>query len=157
MGNFNFDENRIVIDADGCPVVKLAAKTAKEYSAVCLVVCDSSHVFDGERLYGSEVIVVSQGADSVDFYIVNNIKRGDIVVTQDYGLAAMCLAKKAIVINQDGRIYSDDNIGGLLESRALGKKIRRSGGRLKGPAKRTSGQDEKFERTLRRLLENAEV
>ena len=78
-------------------------------------------------------------------------------MTQDYGLAAMCLAKKAIVLNQNGQIYSDCNIGGLLESRALGKKIRRSGGRLKGPPKRTAEQDEKFEKTLRRLLENAEV
>ena len=157
MESFRADKNKIAIDADGWPVVKLAAGIAKECSVCCTVVCDSAHVFEKERLFGSEVVVVSQGADSVDFYIVNNIRRGDIVVTQDYGLAAMCLAKKATVVNQNGQIYSDDNISGLLESRALGKKIRRSGGRLKGPSKRTVEQDEKFERTLRRLLKNAEV
>ena len=154
---FDKTKNKISVDADGCPVVKITAKIAKEYDVGCTVVCDSDHVFDEKKLYGANVSVVSQGADSVDFHIVNNIYSGDIVVTQDYGLAAMCLAKKAIVLNQNGQIYSDCNIGGLLESRALGKKIRRSGGRLKGPPKRTAEQDEKFEKTLRRLLENAEV
>lgn len=155
--NFDFENNSLVIDADDCPVVKLAARIAKEYNADCTVVCDSAHVFGSESLSGARVVTVSQGADSADFYIVNNIKEHDIVVTQDYGLAAMCLAKKAVVINQDGRIYSDLNIGGLLESRAIGKKIRRTGGRTKGPKKRTVGQSENFEKVLRSLFENAKV
>ena len=154
---FDFGKNFLVIDADGCPVVKLAAKTAKEYRAKCRVVCDSAHIFNSENVSGAEIVTVSQGADSADFYIVNNIKENDIVITQDYGLAAMCLAKKAVVINQDGRIYSDSNIGGLLESRAIGKKIRRSGGRTKGPKKRTAEQSENFEKVLRSLFENAKV
>lgn len=152
--NFNLKENSLVIDADGCPVVKIAARVAKEYGADCLIVCDSAHAFN---IDGTRNIVVSQGADSADFYIVNNIKQNDIVVTQDYGLAAMCLAKTAIVLNQNGQIYSDSNISGLLESRAIGKKIRRAGGRLKGPPKRTQEQDKNFEATLRRIFENAKV
>lgn len=152
--NFSLSKNRLVIDADGCPVVRIAASIAAQNNAQCVIVCDSAHYFD---IASAETVVVSQGADAADFYIVNNICKGDIVVTQDYGLAAMCLAKKACVINQDGRIYSDGNIGGLLESRAIGKKIRRAGGRLKGPPKRTAEQNEHFEKTLRRLMQNAEI
>ena len=152
--SFDFMKNTLVIDADGCPVVKIAAKIAQEYKADCLVVCDSAHIFN---IDGVRSVVVSQGADSVDFYIVNNIKKNDIVITQDYGLAAMCLAKNSVVINQNGQIYSDDNIGGLLESRAIGKKIRRAGGRTKGPSKRTDEQNKTFEITLRQLFENAKV
>lgn len=155
--SFDAECNSVVIDADGCPVVKLAAKIARDYKADCMIVCDDAHVFKGEGLFGARVCTVSQGADSADYYIVNKIRPNDIVVTQDYGLAAMCLAKKAAVINQNGQIYSDDNIGGLLESRAIGKKIRNAGGRLKGPKKRTAEQDKKFEDVLRSLLENAEV
>ena len=155
--NFDFEKNTLVVDADGCPVVKLAAKIAGEYKAGCLVVCDSAHVFNSENLLGARVVTVSQGADSADFYIVNNIKENDIVVTQDYGLAAKCLAKRTVVVNQNGQIYSDYNIGGLLESRAIGKKIRRAGGRTKGPKKRTVEQSDNFEKVLRRLFENAKL
>lgn len=151
---FDIRENTLVIDADGCPVVKIATKIACEYDVDCLVVSDSAHVFNIE---GVRSVVVSQGADSADFYIVNNIKKNDIVITQDYGLAAMCLAKNATVINQNGQIYNDDNISGLLESRAIGKKIRRAGGRTKGPPKRTEEQNKSFEVTLRRLFENIKV
>lgn len=141
--------NKIIIDADGCPVVRIAAGVAKELSVRCVIVCDNAHYFD---IDGTETVVVSQGADSADFYIVNHIGRGDIVITQDYGLAAMCLAKNAAVINQDGRIYTDANIDGLLAKRAVGKKLRRAGGRTKGPPKRTKEQDARFENTLRQLL-----
>lgn len=151
---FRKSVNAVVIDGDGCPVVRAAAHIAKEYGAACKIICDSSHIFDIE---GTNNIVVSQGADSADFYIVNNIRENDIVITQDYGLAAMCLAKRAVVINQDGKEYSDRNINGLLEARAIGKKLRRAGGRTKGPSKRTKAQNESFESTLRRLLENAEI
>ena len=98
-------------------------------------------------------MTVSKGADSVDFALVNRVEPGDIAVTQDYGLAAMCLAKRALPLSQDGLLYTEENIGTLLQSRYAAQKIRRSGGRLKGPKKRTSEQDAAFERTLRRLLQ----
>ncbi len=151
---FDYDKNTVVIDADGCPVAKIAARISKEYSAKCTAVCDSAHVFNKEDMFGADIVIVSQGADSADFYIVNHIAENDIVITQDYGLAAMCLAKRTYVINQNGQVYTDQNIGGLLEKRAIGKKIRRSGGRTKGPKKRTVEQDELFIKTLRRLLSN---
>ena len=97
-------------------------------------------------------MVLSQGADSVDFALVNMARAGDIVVTQDYGLAAMCLARSCRPIHQNGMIYREENIGGLLESRHMARKIRRSGGRTKGPAKRTKAQDEQFVSQLRKLI-----
>lgn len=141
---------KIYIDADGCPVVKNTLKIADRFCVSCVIICDTAHRIEHE---GAETIVVSQGADSVDFRLVNLINKGDIVITQDYGLAAMCLGKNAIVLHQDGKRYTEENISGLLEFRAISKKIRRSGGRTKGLPKRTVQQDLDFERVLAQLLE----
>lgn len=141
---------RILIDADSCPVVDIAVLAAKENNLDCIILCDTSHVFEKE---GAQTITVSKGADSVDFALVNMIQNGDIVITQDYGLAAMCLAKKAITVSQDGRIYDDNNIDSLLFARHHSRKVRNAGGRTKGPSKRTPCQDEKFEQTLLSLIE----
>ena len=140
---------KIYIDADGCPVVDITVKTAKKYGVSCVIICDTSHRIERD---GVETIVVDKGADSADFRLVNLISEGDIAVTQDYGLAAMCLSRKAVVLNQDGRRYSDENISGLLEFRAVSKKMRSSGGRLKGMPKRTKQQDDAFEKELNALL-----
>ena len=142
---------KIYIDADGCPVVNNTLKIAKQYEVSCVIICDTAHRIERD---GAETIVVSQGADSVDFRLVNLIGRGDIVITQDYGLAAMCLGKNAFVLHQDGKQYTEANISGLLEFRAIGKKIRRSGGRTKGMPKRTSQQDLAFERVLEDLIQH---
>lgn len=140
---------RILIDADGCPVVDIAVRLAKEFQTECRILCDTSHVFEKE---GAVTLTYSKGADSVDFALVNMVRGGDIVVTQDYGLAAMCLARSAVPLSQDGMIYSDNNIDGLLLARHTARKIRNAGGRLKGPAKRAPAQDKAFEEKLRVLL-----
>ena len=93
-----------------------------------------------------------RGADSADWTLVNRVHPGDLVVTQDYGLAALCLARGAAAIDQNGRIYDENNIDSLLGMRHISKKVRRAGGRMKGPPKRTKEQDEWFERSLERLL-----
>ncbi len=140
---------KILIDADGCPVVDRAVRIAKAHHIGCLILCDTSHYFEKD---GAVTLVFSKGADSVDFALVNRVALGDIVITQDYGLAAMCLAKRAVVINQDGMEYTTDNIDALLLARHTARKIRNAGGRLKGPPKRTVEQDKKFEAALSRLL-----
>jgi len=139
----------VFIDADGCPVTKIAIQIAKQYHIPCTVLCDTAHRIEHPD---AKTITVSTGADSVDFTLVNLIRSGDIVVTQDYGLAAMCLSKKAIPIHQDGMIYTNDNIDSLLFFRAAAKKIRHAGGRLKGPARRTREQDKSFAAALEQLL-----
>ena len=140
---------RILIDADGCPVVDCTVKLAVRRHVECLILCDTSHVFEKE---GARTLTVSKGADSVDFALVNLLSKGDIVVTQDYGLAAMCLARGATPVSQDGMIYSDDNMDALLLARHTARKIRSAGGRLKGARKRCAEQDEAFEKTLEELL-----
>ena len=141
---------QIFIDADGCPVTDLTIRLAKQYHIPCTVFCDTSHEIQRP---GVETVIVSTGADSVDFALVNRIGTGDIVVTQDYGLAAMCLSRCAIPIHQDGMIYTNENIDGLLFFRAAAKKIRNAGGRLKGPSARTKAQDRAFAASLERLLQ----
>lgn len=140
---------QILIDADGCPVVDIVLRLAKLHSIPCIILCDTSHVFERE---GARTITVSKGADSVDFALVNMVQPGDIVVTQDYGLAAMCLAKKALPISQNGMVYCSGNIEALLQQRHSAKKIRGAGGRLRGNAKRTKEADLEFEEQFIELL-----
>lgn len=140
---------RVLIDADGCPVVKICIEVCKKNYIEAIILCDTSHEFNYE---GIQTIMVDKGADSVDFKLVNLIKAGDVVVTQDYGLAAMCLSRRAIVLNQNGMIYDNSNIDSLLLARHTAKKIRNSGGRLKGNSKRTNEQDEAFRKALVEII-----
>ena len=140
----------IFIDADGCPVVDLTLKIARELEIPVLLICDTSHQFERE---GAQTITVSKGADSADFALVNRVAPGDVVVTQDYGLAAMCLAKRALPLNQDGMVYTNENMDALLLFRHTARKIRNAGGRLKGNAKRDRAvQDKAFADALRKIL-----
>ena len=91
----------------------------------------------------------------MDFALVNRASAGDIVITQDYGLASMCLGKAARVLHQDGWEYTEYNIIGLMEQRHAARKFRASGGRTKGPAKRTNAQDEAFRKALEQLLQQS--
>ena len=142
---------KILIDADGCPVVDLTVRLAAKHGAECVILCDTAHEFNRE---GAQTVIVEKGADSVDFKLVNLVREGDIVGTQDYGLAAMCLARKAVPLSQNGMVYTDKNIDQLLFTRYVSKKIRNSGGRLKGPSKRKPEQDKAFEEALERLIKD---
>lgn len=141
---------RILIDGDGCPVIDKAITIAASFAVECLILCDTSHVFTKK---GATTIQFSKGPDSVDFALVNMVKKDDIVITQDYGLAAMCLARLARVISQNGREYNDSNIDALLLARHTAKKIRMAGGRLKGPKKRNNSQDTDFAAKLQAIIE----
>ena len=141
---------RILIDGDGCPVVDLTTKISRKFNIEVIIMCDTSHIFNKD---GAKTMVFSKGADSVDFALINLLKKDDIVITQDYGLAAMAINKASYVINQNGLIYSNENIDRLLYSRHISKKIRKSGGRTKGPKKRTKEDDLNFERTLTEICD----
>lgn len=140
---------KILIDADGCPVVKQATQIAKENNIEVVIFCDTSHIINSDY---AEVVTVSKGADSVDFALVNEVKSDDIVVTQDYGLAAMVLSKGGKAITQNGMIISDSNLELLLTSRYESKKARMSGAHLKGPKKRTAQNDEEFIKSFKSLI-----
>ncbi len=136
---------KILIDGDGCPVIDLTIKIAKKFNIDVIIMCDTSHIFNKD---GAKTMVFSKGADSVDFALINTVQKEDIVITQDYGLAAMAINKASYVINQNGLIYTDDNIDMLLYNRHISKKIRKNGGRTKGPKKRSKENDIDFENTL---------
>ncbi|UPA30111.1 YaiI/YqxD family protein [Terrisporobacter glycolicus] len=136
---------KILIDGDGCPVIDLTIKVSKQFNIDVIIMCDTSHVFNKE---GAKTMVFSKGADSVDFALINLLQKEDIVITQDYGLAAMAINKASYVINQNGLIYTNDNIDRLLYNRHISKKIRNSGGRVKGPKKRSREDNINFEKTL---------
>ena len=140
---------KLLIDADACPVVEEALALAKRHQVRVLLVCDAAHEMQRD---GAETITVCKGADSADFRLVNLASSGDVVVTQDYGLAAMCLARRARVLDQNGMEYTADNIDALLLRRHTSAKLRRSGVRTKGPAKRDHAQDTAFVEALQRIL-----
>ncbi len=141
---------KVLVDADACPVTDIAVSLCKEYNIPCLLLCDTAHEFFRD---GAQTLVFDKGADSVDFALVNRVESGDIVITQDYGLASMCLAKGASVLHQDGWAYTKENIDVLLFSRHESGKYRRAGGRTRGPKKREKSQDEDFKRACQQMLQ----
>lgn len=143
---------RILVDADACPCNQIIEKVAREYQIPVVFLVDSSHILNSD--YG-EVLIIGQGADAVDFALVNRLQKGDIAVTQDYGVAAMALGKRCYAIHPSGKIYDDSNMDQMLFERHLSKVQRKSNKRFhgKGPRKRTREDDERFERSLRKLVE----
>ena len=144
---------KVLIDADACPVTWIAENIARRHGIPVTLLCDTNHRLTSDY---STVRVIGAGADAVDIALINLCKRRDIVVTQDYGVAALALGKGARAIHQSGRWYTDDNIDGLLMERHLAKKARRSGKHhLKGPAKRTEEDDKRFAESFERLIQEA--
>lgn len=143
---------KIMIDADACPVVDIAVELCKQHGFNCILLCDTAHELHKN---GAQTLVFDKGSDSVDFALANRVCTGDIVVTQDYGLASMCLARGASVIHQDGWTYSDDNIQALLFQRHAAKTYRAAGGRTKGPSKRKPAQNEAFKAAFEALLQQS--
>lgn len=141
---------KIYIDADGCPVKNIAVNICKKNKIEAIIVADTAHYFKDDY---AKVITVPQGSDSADYAIVNMIQENDIVITQDYGLAALVLAKKGRAINQSGLIYTNVNIDYLLASRYLNEQARRQGGRVKGPKKRKNADNAKFIEAFNTMLE----
>ncbi len=140
----------IYVDADACPVKQIIEEVAKEYEIPVTMVIDVNHILQSDY---SEVITVSQGADSVDLAIINRVEKGDIVVSQDYGVAALALGKGAYAIGNSGLWYTSDNIEKLLFERFVHGKVRRAGksGRGHNIKKRTAADDENFRTSFERL------
>ena len=140
----------VFIDADACPVIRIAENIAWKHGIPVTLLCDTNHQLTSDY---STVKVIGAGADAVDIALINLCKRGDIVVTQDYGVAALALGKGAKAIHQSGRWYTEDNIDGLRMERHLAKKARRSGKHhLKGPPKRTEEDDRHFAESFERMI-----
>ena len=146
-------KNKLLIDADSCPVIDLALNIAKNYPLEPILFCDTSHQIERENIL---TIIVSKGRDAADFRLVNEVDKGDIIITNDYGLAAMCLAKGGYVIDANGKYLTSDNIDSLLFIRHEHVKIRKAGGRTKGPKKRTEENNIFFANNFRKLCERVQ-
>lgn len=142
---------RIYVDADACPVVRQTEITAEKYNVPVTLICDTNHILNSGY---SEIIIADAGADSVDIVLVNKCRKGDIVVSQDYGVAAMALGKGAYPIHQSGRWYTNENIDELLMQRHIAKTARRSHKKshLKGPKKRTDEDNQNYMKSLEKLI-----
>ena len=144
----------IYVDADACPVIGIVERIAKSHNIAVTLLCDTNHYLTSDY---SEVVYVGAGADAVDFKLISLCKMGDLVVTQDYGVAAMALSKGAYAIHQSGKWYTNENIDQMLMERHLNKKARRASGKnhLKGPRKRTSEDDEHFRESFEKMIHMA--
>lgn len=142
---------QIFVDADACPVVDIVETIAEKYNISTTLLCDTNHILYSDY---SDVIVVGAGADTVDYKLISICHKGDVVVSQDYGVAAMALGKGAYAIHQSGKWYTDENIDRMLMERHLNKKARRGSAKnhIKGPKKRTNEDDERFAQSFEKLV-----
>ncbi|TDO95255.1 hypothetical protein DFR79_101256 [Halanaerobium saccharolyticum] len=140
---------RILVDGDGCPVISIITETAAEYDLNLIVYTDLNHQHQLD--YGT-LKVVDQGFQSVDMVLCNNIEPGDIVITSDYGLAALSLSRQARVLGFSGREFTNQNIERLLAKRHRQFKERKRTGRHTSHKKRTEADDQRFKKELLKLI-----
>ena len=160
---------QIFVDADACPVVDIVETIAEKYNISTTLLCDTNHILHSDY---SDVVVVGAGADAVDYKLISICHKGDVVVSQDYGVAAMALGKGAYAIHQSGKWYTNDNIDQMLMERHLNKKARLSSHKnhMKGrtmsgghrlcadrsgsgdPRKRTEEDDVRFAQSFEKLI-----
>jgi hypothetical protein len=142
---------KILVDADACPVKDIIEKVAKKYHLELILVSNINHLIDSA--YG-EVVVVDGLSQAADMAIINRTVTGDIVITQDYGLASIALAKGGLALHPVGKQFTEDNIDGLLMQRYINDKVRRAGGRIHGPQKRNAADNSLFEERLSAIINN---
>ena len=145
---------KIIVDGDACPGISIIVNIAKEYGLELIIYCDINHYINVS--YG-EVRIVDSGFQSVDMKVVNECLSTDIVISQDYGVAAICLGKKASVISPKGYIYTNENIGAMLEQRHLSQKIRRGGGKTPNAKKRSYEDDDRLRKNLLYLIKEKNI
>ena len=143
---------RVIVDADACPVKDIVIKETKQKDIPAVLVSSLSHYSSRELPPHVETVFVEAGADAADFRIVQLAKQGDVVVTQDYGLASLLLPKGCKVIHHKGFEYSNENINHLLETRYMGSMIRKGGGRTKGPKPFSKEDGRAFAELFKRRL-----
>jgi hypothetical protein len=142
---------KILVDADACPVKDIVEEIAKEYNLELILVSNINHLI--ESTYG-KVVVVDGASQAADMAIINLTRAGDIVITQDYGLASIALAKGGLALHPLGKQFTEDNIDGLLMQRFINNKVRKAGGRIHGPHKRNAADNSLFKERLNAIINN---
>jgi hypothetical protein len=140
---------KIIVDADATPkkAMDLCRKAAAEFGVSLVTVASFNHCIESEHH-----VVTGNAPQEADLQVINLTARGDLVITQDWGLAAIVLGKGAAALSPTGRVFQEKTIDFLLEERSMKAKHRRAGGRTRGPKKRTGEDDDRFIKSLHRLL-----
>ena len=146
---------KIFVDGDGSPVKETVIEVAVEKALDVVIVTSVDHYSLKDYPENVSFVYVDKGADAADFKIVQLIKKGDLLITQDYGLASLVLPKGVLVLHQLGYQYTKENIDGLLELRYFSGQIRRKGGRTKGPKPFTDQDRITFKQALIELVERS--
>lgn len=141
---------KVIVDADACPSKDIIFRVSRECGARVVLVSSLAHVMTAPP--DVEIRQTDSTPQAVDLVVANMARPGDVVVTQDWGLAAVCLGRGAAALAPTGQIYDPDNMGFMLEIRHDLARFRRGGGRQKGPRPRTTEDDIRLEAGLRRLL-----
>jgi len=142
---------RIIVDADACPVKREIITAADMYHIPVLMVASYAHHIEPSEIV--QVVQVDRSDQAVDLYIANHVRDGDIVITQDFGVAALALGKGAIAMSFRGQMYTAHNIDFLLASRHAGARARRGGLRTKGPRAMTEWDRHNFLHHLTKVLQ----
>ncbi len=142
---------KILVDGDACPVKETILAIAREKDIRVVFVVSTASYFD--RGWNAEKVLVDALPQAVDIAIINRVEPGDIVVTQDYGLASLVLGKQGKAISPRGRIFTNDNIDRLLFQRQLHHHARKSGERVRGAKKRSKKEEQRFSQNFQRLLD----
>ena len=140
---------QILIDADACPVVDIAIVAGLRYRVKCALFCDTSHDI---RRSGAITVVVDKAAEHTPVALSRCAAKDDIVITQDYDLAALCLGRGAKVLHHDGWEYTSENIEELLMQRQQEMEARAKRVRTRREKPRTADQDRAFASALDSLL-----
>jgi uncharacterized protein len=144
---------KIYIDADACPVKDIIISEGTRAKIPVILVTSFSHFSNAEQSPGVETIYVDSGAEAADYRIMKLAEKGDIIVTQDYGLASLALAKRCTVLHHKGYTYTNENIDQLLQTRYLSAMARKGGQRTKGPKPFTAEDREKFRELFKKVIE----
>ncbi|WP_409300440.1 YaiI/YqxD family protein [Peribacillus sp. SCS-155] len=143
---------KVYVDADACPVKDIIISEASDFEIQVILVTSFSHFSNAEQPSGVKTIYVDSGADAADYRIVKLVEKGDIIVTQDYGLASLGLAKGIIVLHHKGFRYTNENIDQLLQTRYLSAMARKGGQRTKGPKPFTAEDREQFRNLFKEVI-----
>ena len=147
---------KIYVDADACPVKDIIISEGRSAEIPITLVTSFSHFSNAEQPSGVKIIYVDSGADAADYRIMKLADSGDIIVTQDYGLASLGLAKGCIVLHHKGFSYTNENIDQLLQTRYLSAMARKGGKRTKGPKPFTAEDREEFRWLFKQVISQYE-
>jgi uncharacterized protein YaiI (UPF0178 family) len=144
---------RIFVDADACPVKQEIVQAGTGFHVDIYFIASYAHQSES---HSGNWIYVDSFKDQVDFYIYKHVRKGDIVVTQDMGLASLLVKQGVRVLSPRGTILRDEQMDTILYNRYMSAKLRRNGTYTKGPKAFSAEDRKRFLQELKKILSNHE-